>query len=147
MSAQTAQLTNSVIISQSWTALDPSVDVERYLPFLKDCGEEIALNAFAKGERQGQMSDNIHHFDDDPEDGVDFRGSWTLEEKEIPIAAKGSLSDEEAFCQLKDGLQETSDDEEYDALVGMIDALSCLLPEGALSNYITENHSEHLSGE
>ncbi|KXS54998.1 MAG: hypothetical protein AWU57_594 [Marinobacter sp. T13-3] len=51
---------------------------------LQESGVERALKMINEGYTQGELIDNIHMLDTDPEDGVEYRGWWTLSVERDP---------------------------------------------------------------
>jgi len=68
-----------LIISYEWhmqTATGNEIVPSRYMEFLEETAEERIKEQMAKGFTSGELSDDIHAFSDDPDDGVSFVGSW-----------------------------------------------------------------------
>ncbi|KXS55055.1 MAG: hypothetical protein AWU57_558 [Marinobacter sp. T13-3] len=51
---------------------------------LKESGIERALSMANEGYVQGELNDNIHMNDDDPEEGVEYHGWWSLSVERDP---------------------------------------------------------------
>lgn len=70
-----------------WKRDDRSAQIDQgHLDVLKESGVERACNLIADGYTSGELSDSVRLYDNDPEDGVEYRGWWSLEETEAPAS-------------------------------------------------------------
>lgn len=72
----------TIKISYEWRELNGgSTNIqENHVQALHESAEEQIREAFDKRDCYGgQLKDNVHMNDDDPEDGIDYFGSWKVE--------------------------------------------------------------------
>ena len=75
----------------------PSDISQDHLDALDESGMERAMEMIKEGFVEGELHDNIHMHDSDPEDGVEYSGYWRLSTtRKVSPAASGTGSDEEA---------------------------------------------------
>ncbi|WP_415912569.1 hypothetical protein [Neptuniibacter sp. QD37_11] len=131
-------------IVQKWWSEDKTVDVSRYTDMLQETGSEQARLMIENGMREGELNDNIAHYVDDPEDGVDFRGWFTVQQfSQDAQPEEGALDDGEALEKLDQVI--CSDwERESAALRQLVNKMADMLPEGTLANIITEQFEDEL---
>lgn len=62
-----------------WNAQDPKKEIpNKYKEALKETAEDHIFEMVGKGYTEGDLIDHIHFNDEDGEDGVEYRGSWSL---------------------------------------------------------------------
>jgi hypothetical protein len=71
-----------------WKAEDRSAAIDAgHLAALRESGVERAAKMIAEGYTSGELSDWVRMYDTDPEDGIEYRGWWSLND----IEEKASL--------------------------------------------------------
>lgn len=78
-----SKVNGNIKISYEWReALSGSLDIQNkdHIQALHESAEDQIREAFSKQEKKhGELKDNIYMGGDDPEDGVDYIGSWRVE--------------------------------------------------------------------
>ena len=74
------QIERSKTITYKWWREGESEEiVSEHIPALEEAAEARISQMMDKGYTSGILTDNIFMTDDDPEDGVSYRGSWKAE--------------------------------------------------------------------
>ena len=56
-----------------------------HIPALEERADECIAEMMAQGYTSGELNDNIHMTDDDPEDGVEYTGWWEISESNVKV--------------------------------------------------------------
>jgi len=72
----TKQIERKILISYRWWR-DGENDIKtKHIEALEEKAEERIREMMSEGYSSGELIDNIHMTDDDPEDGVEYQGWW-----------------------------------------------------------------------
>jgi hypothetical protein len=78
-----------LIVYRWWRDSENEIKPE-HIPALEECAEERIDEMMGQGFTSGDMHDNIHMTDNDPEDGIEYTGWWEGSTTRAAIAkAKG----------------------------------------------------------
>jgi len=77
------QIEKQVTITYQWWPVEfGEVVAEHVEPLEKSATDEI-ISMMGKGYTSGTLHDNIYMTDTDPEDGVDYKGWWSMNSKTL----------------------------------------------------------------
>ena len=79
MSSSEGQIERKITITYRWWR-DGEVKKE-HVAALEEAARERISEMAKEGYTSGELHDNIHATDDDPEDGVEYSGWWELKEE------------------------------------------------------------------
>jgi len=72
------EMKRSKVIRYRWWRNDKSEIKPEHIKPLEDAANDIILKMMSEGYISGVLNDNIHMTDDDPQDGVEYRGWWEV---------------------------------------------------------------------
>jgi hypothetical protein len=72
------QIERSKLITYRWWRDGKKEIKPEHVPALEERADEIIAEMMAQGLNCGELNDNIHMTDDDPEDGVEYSGWWAV---------------------------------------------------------------------
>ena len=75
------QMKRKITITYRWWRTDGKAIKPAHVEALEERAEEQVQEMMGKGCREGELTDNIHMTDHDPEDGVGYEGFWQVEKE------------------------------------------------------------------
>jgi hypothetical protein len=71
------QIESKKTITWSWWTDDNEI-IPEHIPALEEAADNRITQAMEEGFTSGELNENIRMTDDDPEDGVPYRGAWKV---------------------------------------------------------------------
>ncbi len=72
------QIERTKVVTYRWWRDGGGAVKPEHVPALEERADERIAEMMAEGYTSGELLDNIHMAEDDPEDGVAYRGWWEL---------------------------------------------------------------------
>lgn len=109
------EVVNGKLISYRWWNSDKTEIKPEHVQALEESAENRIFEMIQDGWGSGELNDNIHMTDDDPEDGVDYSGWWSIKTVEpedklidasvmndvVEALTQASKSDHASNCECK----------------------------------------------
>jgi len=71
-------LKKQITINYEWRALDYENIISEHIKALEETAFDRVVKMMKDGYTSGELHDNIHMLDTDLEDGVNYRGWWSI---------------------------------------------------------------------
>lgn len=72
------QIERSKTITYRWWRNDKHEIKPDHIPALEERADELIAEMMGEGYTIGELNDNIYMTDDDPKDGVEYKGWWQV---------------------------------------------------------------------
>lgn len=72
------QVARKQVINYRWWRADGKEIKKEHIGALEESAEERIAEMRTKGFTSGDLHDNVHMTDDDPEDGIEYTGWWDI---------------------------------------------------------------------